>query len=429
VLWIPLGICVALYIAQLLCVVLYAVNIPYWDEWEAFNKGGILVNQTVSQLFAQHNEHRIVTTKLLTLALYHIDGWNLVTHQTINFLIYGTLVAIVIYIVKKGGPDLPLAILLCFAVFLLSDVSWENHAWGFQSQFHFTLLFLVLASWCLFDERQRWSRALAGAFFLLLTVYSFSAGVVESLVLFAGYLAFKIFRKFSDDALPDELKQLAVVGLIVAAGIGLYFVGYVKPDSPPYTLPYQKLFWTYLANLLSGGLGYARDNILPGSIILFFVLIPIVGLIKQKGRSLSSRQWMLIVTALSILAALVVITVGRAGYGKGQSKSSRYSEFTVMLVPISVSMWWLFLSQRRRLLHYLLIGFWLFCGFGLSRSWNFPKRYSRISAERLQARECVQSYYLNGGPAICPTAYPHSLADRLEFARDMPLSFIQEMQK
>jgi len=422
-----LGICVALYVTQLVCVIVYAVDIPFWDEWEAFNKGGFLVNQTVSQLFAQHNEHRIVTTKLLTLALYYLDGWNLVTHQTVNFLVYGILILAAVSVTKKAARQMPWPVLLCFVVFMLSDISWENHTWGFQSQFHFALLFLFLSGLSLFDENQSWPKALAGALFLVLTIYSFSSGVIESFVMFAGYAVFKITRETTDRT--KDFLQLATIGLIVSGAIGLFFVGYVKPESTAYTLPYQKLFWTYLLNLLSGGLGYKVDNILPGTILLFFVLIPGIGIIKQNGKGMSSRKWMLMITTFSILAALVTISMGRAGYGKGQSKASRYSEIIIMLVPLSVALWWLFLNERRKLLNYLAIGFWVFCGFGLSRSWNFPKLYGGIRVQRVQARDCVQNYYLNGGSANCPTAYPAPIADRLEFGRDLPLSFIRKMQK
>ena len=121
--------------------------------------------------------------------------------------------------------------------------------------------------------------------------------------------------------------------------------------------------------------------------------------------------------------------MGRASNGKGHSKASRYSEITIMLVPVCVAMWWLFLQDRRKLLGYLLAGFWVLCGFGLLASWNFPDRYADVRSRRLQARECIQNYYLNGGPADCPTAYPRPLAERLDYAKGLPLSFIQELQK
>lgn len=52
---------------------------------------------TLGWLFAQHNEHRLVTTRLLIWVLYKLDGWNVATHQVINFFVYGVIIACLIY--------------------------------------------------------------------------------------------------------------------------------------------------------------------------------------------------------------------------------------------------------------------------------------------------------------------------------------------
>lgn len=425
-----LTLCCGLYLAQLFCLLKYAVNIPFWDEWEAINKGGVLAEPSIEHLFVQHNEHRIVTTKLLSLALYYLDGWNLITHQTVNFLIYGFLVAIVAYIVKKSSPELSSLTLMCFVMFMLSCVSIENHYWGFQSQFHFALLFAFLSIWFLFSERQEWKKVLLGTLFTLLAIYSFSSGLVMSLVVIAGYGVFKSIRIYTGTDRKREILQLVAVMLIAAGSIAFYFAGYVKPgDHPVYTLPYQKLFWTYFLNLLSGGFGFKIDNIAPGIFIFFFAIVPIIGLIKKYRSRLSSGNWVIIVSTLAVFAALSSITMGRAGFGKGHSKASRYSEIVIMLIPFSVALWSVFLIEQKKLRYYFLIGFWIFCGFGLSRFWNFPKTYSGIATERQQARDCVQNYFQNGGAADCPSAYPIPIADRLEFIKTQPLSFVKELNK
>jgi len=423
-----LVICVGLYVAQFAFLLKYAVNVPFWDEWEAINKGGILVDQSLSQLFAQHNEHRIVTTKLLTLILYYFDGWNLVTHQAINFVIYGILLVTVAYIVKKSTPELSAWILPCFVIFMLTDVSIENHFWGFQSQFHFSLLFLFLSIWFLFNENQAWTKIVLGSLFSVLSIYSFSSGLVCSVVVLTGYVVFKGLRIYSTKERRDAF-QAASAFFLIAGAIGLYFVGFTRPDSLPLTLPYQKLFWTYLLNLFSGGFGFKIDNIAPGVIVFFFTLVPVFGVIRQSGRQMSAQKWVIIISMLAVLAALVTITMGRAGYGKGHSKASRYSEITIMLIPFSVAIWAIFLKEYDRVRTYILAGFWIFCCVGLWKYFSFQTDYAKESAERRQALECVSDYYRNGGEANCPTAYPSPIAERLEFVRDVPVSFIREINK
>ena len=314
--------CISLWVAQFIFIVKNAVNVPFMDEWEAVNQGGIIVNQTISQLFTQHNEHRIVTTKILTLMLYYFDDWNLITHQAINFVIYGLLVSVLAYIVKKSASEMPTWVLLGFVLFALTDVSRENHAWGFQSQFHFALLFLFLSVWFLFNEKQAWLKILGGAIFSVLSIYSFSSGVVESLVVLLGYSVFKLIRIRLETAKNREILQLAVVLVIICGAIAFYFVGYIKPPHhPAFTLPYQKLFWTYFLNLLSGGFGYKVDNILPGCIIFFCVIIPLIGIIKQYSYKLSPKHWVIVISTLAILGSLVSISSGNEARAATNSRA------------------------------------------------------------------------------------------------------------
>ena len=49
-----------IYLFTLYQVLVFAINVPYMDEWEEFPRPPVL-----PWLFAQHNQHRIVTTKLL----------------------------------------------------------------------------------------------------------------------------------------------------------------------------------------------------------------------------------------------------------------------------------------------------------------------------------------------------------------------------
>jgi hypothetical protein len=83
--------CAGLYLLHLVCVWKYAVNVPYWDEWDLFTPTQLPSGLSLRWLFAQHNEHRLVTTRLLIWILYRLDGWNVATHQLVNIVVYGTL--------------------------------------------------------------------------------------------------------------------------------------------------------------------------------------------------------------------------------------------------------------------------------------------------------------------------------------------------
>jgi len=417
-----------LYLAQFFSILKYSVNIPFWDEWESINRGAFLLEPSLRTIFSQHNEHRIVTTKLVTLALYYVDGWDLTTHQALNFIVYGCLVVLVALFIKRNSPQLPTSTLLCFTIFLLSWVSIDNHFWAFQLQFHLALIFLFLSVWFLFGRAQSWVSALAGSCCAVLAAYSFSAGLVGSVVILGAYAIFKLLKAQDADGGPSAL-QFSVAALIIGSMVGVYFIGYTSPpEALPLTLPTKKLFWTYFLNLLSGGFGYKIDNIALGIIVFFFALIPVAGLIKRRER-LSKEQWALIVATAVIFAALVTISMGRAGNGKGNSKQSRYSEIAIMLLPLGLGLWSSFLAVGNRWRNLVLGVFWIYCFVGLMGYWNFPAAYRAYGMERQRGRDCVADYYQHGGDANCPEIYPRPIADRLEIIRNVPLSFLQEMPK
>jgi len=44
-----------------------AINIPFWDEWSLFKENGIKLEWSKDFIFAWHNEHRLVLTKIFYL--------------------------------------------------------------------------------------------------------------------------------------------------------------------------------------------------------------------------------------------------------------------------------------------------------------------------------------------------------------------------
>src|SRR3712207_5757020 len=88
-----LALCVGLYAFHLFYVWRNAVNVPAFDEWELFNPDQLPAGLTPGWLFAQHNEHRMATTKLLIWLSYQANGWDVAAHQVLNFLLYGAAVA------------------------------------------------------------------------------------------------------------------------------------------------------------------------------------------------------------------------------------------------------------------------------------------------------------------------------------------------
>ena len=107
---------------------------PFWDEWT-----NTTAEQVIQNLFAPHNEHRIVVTRLLIM----VDTWS-TQHLGILKLVWiflfslGHLLVLLALFRKvfppgRSGPYLLLG--LVGAAFFFSGAQHQNFTWGFQTQF------------------------------------------------------------------------------------------------------------------------------------------------------------------------------------------------------------------------------------------------------------------------------------------------------
>ena len=64
----------------------FGITIPYWDQWELVPLLEKMHNHTLTlaDLWAQHNEHRIIFPKILMMLLARLSNWNifLATQET-----------------------------------------------------------------------------------------------------------------------------------------------------------------------------------------------------------------------------------------------------------------------------------------------------------------------------------------------------------
>ncbi|HEV2859956.1 MAG TPA: hypothetical protein VGX48_03040 [Pyrinomonadaceae bacterium] len=424
-----LALCAGLYLFHLSFVWRYAVNVPFYDEWESFNPDQLPSGLSLRWLLAQHNEHRMATNKLLIWILYQVNGWDVAAHQVLNFIIYGAIVAFIVYLTTKLAPETPDWVAPCFAVFLLSTADIQNHVMAYQSAFHFWLLFCLVSAWALFHASQRTAVLAAGCAASVLSIYSLASGVVSSVVLLACFALFKGARAYGseDNARRRELLQLLLVTAAIGGVVALWLWGYRKPaQHPPLAGPFSREFWDYFLNVLSFCFGVDAFSKAAGLVCLLVVLIPVC-LPFLKGRTgWSPDRWAALATAACLLAVLASVAAGRAAFGAAQAKSSRYAEFGMVLVPLSAVSWASLLPSNRRMRNALLAVFWAALFAAFFNNWRF-RDYRVEHAARLKGVECVRSYYLAGGDGLCPTLYPAPLGPRLDAAKRLDAAFYRDL--
>jgi hypothetical protein len=129
----------------------FGSDLPNWDQWDA--EGNMLFQPWLENrlrfvdLFAPHNEHRIVCTKLLSLALLEANGqWDARYEEVINAAIHAALAALAFLWGARRMRDAWKPVwFVALAAFVGPPHAWQNVLGGFHSQQYFLLWFSLLA--------------------------------------------------------------------------------------------------------------------------------------------------------------------------------------------------------------------------------------------------------------------------------------------
>ncbi len=414
------GIGLVLFLLHLIVLMSYSLNIPMFDEWGFLENDALSKTLSIPWLFELNNEHRIVLTKLQTWLLYRFGGWNLNTNVMINFIIYaGFAFLLVRTLEEKYNVSLGFVLILA-----ASALPWGNHYHPFQSQFHFFLIcfFPAVMTALRYD---RWNNA--GPAFAVIGAYSFSAGVICAIV----YIGFLIVLARSRRSMRSRyIIHAAATGV----AIGVWFIGFhTNPAHPALIMPWQHtLFWDHFLNAISTGFGYESLSNIPGTLALSATIgLSIRQIVKARGLSESQRSnyIALFVIILGILGSLASISTARAAFGPAQAKTSRYTEISMLLIPL---MWILIVSASRELPRLLSK---IACALALLaiivpfyNDFGWKSVYSKELEKKLATRQCLGDYYIRGrGDGNCFMSCPGSLADKLIRAEQLGIVFIHEL--
>ncbi len=403
-----------LYLGHFIIIWTQSVDVPYRDEWQLITPAQFSDSLSLDWLFTQHNEHRIVPTKLQVWLLYKLNNWNVAWQMRINFILYGLILFTLSKFFKTTGP-------LLFFPFMLANLNWENHHWGFQSQFHFFLLFYMLAVLLLFNPAQKSINLVLGTLSLLLSLFSFSTGVATTAITILFFVFFKVNRFFNSkgDSRPKkELLQLLVITVLAITSLLYWFYGHGQPAGhPPLTLPHKLSFWTFLANSISFAFGYESMSLIVAFGCFLLVSLPLLILFYKHNETPSKLPWQQFVLTLGILAALSSIAIGRVSFGDIFAKGARYYEISMVLLPLAAALW------SRKLMTTILF---IVAFYGHLDNWSLS-HYNWIYEQKLAGLKCIEQVYKTGEPKTCPQLSGDPIAGRLKIAKKANLSFYQQM--
>lgn len=336
-LWL-LPILPAVYLVTL--IARYGVDVPFADE---FTLAPLLVKAhahsvTLSDLFAQHNEHRYVFPRLLFIAFAAFAKGNLIAEMFFSVALAALSACNVWLILRRTvEPSLERSLFLMglFSLLFFSPVQAENWTWGFQfplffCNFLFTCGLVVASSRLGLAKKCMLNGAIA-----IIATFSFGGGILLWAVTFP--LAIVVDERAS---LKARVGYFIVWAGLAATAIGLYFFNYVKPPHHPGLAASGSLldYFLYVATFLGAHLSKATrlEPILQaagiGTVLLLLYLAAACHVCRYfRDQTLLRRTMPWFALGAYPLLNACLAALARIGFGVNQGQDSRYTSFSLFL--------------------------------------------------------------------------------------------------
>jgi len=381
------------------------VNVIFWDEWEMIPLIQKLMSGTLSftDLFAQHNEHRILFPRIVMLAIGRLTGYNTVAEMFVSWVLICLTGLMILYTCRKkftwfSYPRLLLTY-LPVSFLLFSFGQYETILWGFAGIQPYLMIFGAVATFCLLEVSRKIDLRFA---------FSLVSAILASFSLLFGLMVWPagLVQIISVSKRKRDLARILLWCLIGMLVFSSYFYGWVKPSYHPplnYALTNPLGAGEYLLALLGAPLSYGVFVAAAFGLVMALIAVLVIAH-AYKGKLLRRNAvWLSFVVfiALSSLAT----TVGRGGFGVEQALSSRYTAITSLgivglyFLAISVSETLPAKSKSfgaHALLILILVGLIISYGVGWQAGQNW--RHSRemgaymLATYKIQSDENIRRY-------------------------------------
>ncbi|HUR27176.1 MAG TPA: hypothetical protein VM509_03255, partial [Planctomycetota bacterium] len=288
----------------------YGNSTPLWDQWEA--EASRLYRPYLdgtlrwSILLEAHNEHRIFTHRVLSLALFVINKtWNPLFQMVVNALVHIFALGLGIAMLTRvvGREHLLALILFCLLLFGI-PFSWENTLCSFQAQFYLVLLFSLCGIWFLASALPLSVRWWVGVACAVLAFLSMASGVlVPAAAAVVGLVWFASKRRRTS-------KQLIAVLILC----GLFVLGMLLTPGV-FSSNSTDLKATSLAQFFDAwgaGLGWPIASSFIAALARNLPALVFLGFMLRNRPVADDRRWFLLALVVWVFAQSVTMAYGRA---------------------------------------------------------------------------------------------------------------------
>ena len=442
--------------ANLLAWLRWGTDLPYFDDWRAYDERAAL-SLSLPRLFrAVNNTLSPIGLALDVLAQRWLGG-NPLPYQTLSMLgVLGGLLALQWRLLGWAVRDVRLqAVLFGFCFFMLQSGSY----WGEQNlAYHQALpLLALLGAACLAlpaNGHGPW-RVVAVFGLGLLAGLSYISGAIAALVMGASWVVLgQVLRGQPALALARRVRVQGAALLLAGALTSALQIGLTRGTQAgrqrqytDITWPTNPDFWAYLA----GKIGRGSGNSFPSVVLeLTWVLLLVAAVTAAVGLALRcfwahgpgrarQRRWALIFLPLCgvVLSYLAIVSLGRAGLRdasiQGASAVFEFAYYRFHFFWVTLLCPWLaaaaVLGWRRLGWPMAMVLLGLACAMGGVRGvFDVSAYYRSASLYRHGEIRCLSRQLGSGQPISCPgfsLMWLPDLTRAFVYARDIDASFVR----
>jgi len=186
--WLPL-LAFSPAILMLYLMSVFAVNVPYWDDWER----GVLIQKfregtlTLKDLNAPHIDHRMLFPRILMILMNELSGGDLRWEMacSFGFVVLAAVGLCALARVTVFEQRMHWGIIFAVNLVLFSPMQWDNWLWGIQIAFMLPMTCLIWAIVFALKPWIWWKRFAVCAVLAVVATHSFGHGFVVWPAIFA----------------------------------------------------------------------------------------------------------------------------------------------------------------------------------------------------------------------------------------------------
>jgi hypothetical protein len=301
----------------------FGLNTIWIDQWSDL---GLISHAysghlTLSTLWAQHTENRILFPNLVVLLLAHTTHFNVVDEEFLSAIILVVSTALLIVGHRRRSPTTPWLFYCPVAILMLSVVQSGNTLWGFQ--FAWYLVLLALSVTLVLCDSTKWNWVVAAGAISAAIVGSFSS--LQGLLIWPAGLAILLLRNVPWRFVSTWIAAAAVT-------IAIYFVNFNPQlgDTNTYIVhhPLEGLrFFFFSVGDVIGAHGGNAAVVLGVLIVLMSLWLIFSSVVRRQDHDAP-----LLGVALICFGLLFALTIaaGRAAAGLNAGGASRYTTFDLL---------------------------------------------------------------------------------------------------